>query len=93
MTPEGKVRTYLRKRIIETKGEHRKLRWIGRRNAPDEFAFWAHTQRHCWFECKAPGEEPTPAQDREIQRMRQAGLIVFVVDGVEAIEQFLRTMV
>lgn len=40
MTPEGKVRTYLKKAVRNAGGEHRKLGWIGRRNAPDEFIFW-----------------------------------------------------
>lgn len=39
MTPEGKVRQYLKKRCKDAGLEHRKLGWIGRRNAPDEFVF------------------------------------------------------
>ena len=40
MTPEGKVRQHLRKQAIAAGFEHRKLKWIGRRGAPDEMIFW-----------------------------------------------------
>ena len=88
MTPEGKVRTHLRKRAIGAKAEHRKLGWIGRRNAPDELIFWnvpdGHPPIAALVECKAPGEEPTEAQLREHVRLRAGGFRVEVVDSEES---------
>lgn len=35
-----------------------------------------------FIEFKAPGKKPTPAQMREITRIRDKGILVFVVDDV-----------
>ena len=40
MTPEGKIEKYFIKRVKETGGEQRKLKWIGRNGAPDRLAWW-----------------------------------------------------
>lgn len=38
-----------------------------------------------WFcEFKATGKKPTPAQEREHQRLREHNVTVFVVDNIEA---------
>lgn len=103
MTPEGKVRTYLKKAVKRAGGEHRKLGWIGRRNAPDEFIFWelryaldefaTKVVREfplCAFvECKRLGEVATPAQEREHERLRAGGFHVAVVDSEESIDRLI----
>ena len=83
MTPEGRIRQHLKKQAKAAGLEHRKLGWIGRRNAPDEFLFRPEsTTPICAFvECKAPGEKPNGGQEREIERLRKAGFLVFVVDS------------
>lgn len=58
----------------------RKLMFIGRRNCPDRM--FAKDGRCVFVEFKKPGEKPRPGQDREIKRMRRAGLDVHVVDDV-----------
>lgn len=94
-TPEGKVRNYLKKAVKKAGGEHRKLRWIGRRNAPDEFIFWDVGAKgpvlpiHAFVECKAPGEIATPAQAREHERLRAGGFRVEVVDSEESIDRLI----
>lgn len=60
----------------------RKVQWVGSRNAPDRLFF--RPGRAFFIEFKAPGEKPRPAQDREIRRLRAAGLPVYVVDSVES---------
>jgi hypothetical protein len=84
MTPEGEVRKHLRKQTLAHGGEHRKLRWIGRANAPDEFIFWSVPEGHppiaAFVECKRPKFAATAAQAREHERMRAAGFRVEVVD-------------
>lgn len=43
----------------------------------------------CGFaiEAKRPGGEPTPRQEVVIERMRQAGAVVFVVNGPESLDE------
>jgi hypothetical protein len=57
VTPEGRVRSYLRKQALAHGLEHRKLKWIGRNGAPDEFVF--HPQslvpRAAFIEVEAEG--------------------------------------
>lgn len=57
----------------------RKLRWIGRRNGMDRFFLKAG--RIVLIEFKRPGEEPRLGQDREIERFKQNGAEVHVVDN------------
>lgn len=61
--------------------EHRKLGWIGRRNAPDHF-FGKPGVGAFLVEFKQPGEEPRPAQWREIEYLRSCGLVVHVIDNL-----------
>lgn len=76
-------------------GECRKLRWIGRRGAPDRIVFLPGG-RIIFFELKAPGKAATfPAnaherrQAREHERMRAVGQRVEVVDSFADIERIL----
>jgi hypothetical protein len=91
MTPEGRVRSRLRKRALELGYEHRKLRWIGRAGAPDELLFWSESPTGQPFTVlvevkREEGILPKPHQQREIDRLRQAGFIVYVVGSVEEVE-------
>lgn len=59
----------------------RKVKWIGRRGAPDRyFTKWGYTPR--FIEFKAPGKPLKPHQKREIKKLRAAGTIVYVVDSL-----------
>lgn len=60
----------------------RKVKWIGRRAAPDRVFFKAG--RTIWVEFKRPGEKPRLLQEREHTRMRDAGCEVHVIDDVRA---------
>lgn len=75
---EGRIENYLRRRVREEGGQIRKLRWIGRRGAPDNMIWWSGG-RLAFVECKAAGEEidPRSIQGREFRRMEEAGLPVF----------------
>lgn len=94
MTPEGRIRAYLKRQCKASGLEHRKLGWIGRRNAPDEFVFRPDSLHPvCAFiECKAPGEVPTGGQLREISRLRDAGFQVYVVDCELMVDLALRQL-
>ncbi|MEQ1519703.1 MAG: VRR-NUC domain-containing protein [Aestuariivirga sp.] len=59
-------------------GEIRKVKWIGRKGAPDRVVMlngmvW-------WVEFKAPGKRPTAQQASEHRRMRKMGMLVLVID-------------
>lgn len=56
----------------------RKLRWIGRRSACDKF--FAKDGRIVLIEFKRPKKAPSEVQLKEIQRLRDAGVEVHVVD-------------
>lgn len=58
----------------------RKVCWFGHRNAPDRL--FMKPGRGFFVEFKRPGEKPRPGQEREIARMRAAGLEVHVIDNL-----------
>lgn len=59
----------------------RKLQWIGRVGAPDRF--FARCGRIVLIEFKAPGKTPRRSQTLEHDRLRAAGIEVYVCDTVE----------
>lgn len=85
MTPEGKVQAYLKKRVLETGGEFRKLKWDGRRNAPDTLVWWVNDYAY-FVEVKRPGEDATPAQKREHKRLP---FPTFVIDNEAGVDAFV----
>jgi len=88
VTPEGKVQVYLRKRITEAGGHHRKLEWTGRRGAPDLFVWWDGP--HVWFvEVKSATGRLTPLQSAEHARLRASGFRVRVVSSLEEADAFV----
>ena len=85
MTPEGKVKTKLRRMLSilapvpyyfcpATGG-------YGRSGVPDIVGCWEG--RYFAIECKAPGNKPTGLQLKEMEAIQQAGGVAFVFDGQE----------
>lgn len=73
--------------LAESKGYiWRKVKWIGRRSAPDKMYSRADTGPF-FVEYKASGEEPSVVQAREIQRMRDAGITVHVIDSIRGVRE------
>lgn len=101
---ESQIEKHLINRVVELGGEVRKVKWIGRRGAPDRLVMLpARMERmSCgccdylvdsvtvWVELKAPGVEPEPHQLREHERMRRMGQRVEVIDSIEGVEELLR---
>lgn len=85
MTPEGKIEAYLHKRVKATGGDWRRLRWLGRRGAPDDMIWWPNGLI-AFVEVKCPGQKPTLLQLAEHKKMRESGLRVFVVDDMQAVD-------
>lgn len=67
--------------------EVRKVKWLGRRHAPDRLLF---ILGGIWVELKRPDEEPRPGQKREHKRMRAAGMWVEVIDTKAGVDQLIR---
>lgn len=96
---ESDIEEYLVKRVKALGGEVRKVKWIGRRGAPDRLAMLpgdfdrfgedSTPSRTIWVELKAPGEKPKPHQAREHERMRHMGQQVEVVDSFEGVDEVL----
>jgi hypothetical protein len=98
---ERDIEDYLVKRVTAMGGEVRKVKWIGRRGAPDRLVMLparsVRTDCGCynspaataWVELKAPGEKAKPHQAREHERMRAMGQRVEVVDSLAGVEELL----
>lgn len=84
---ERNVERYFIKRVKELGGETRKVKWIGRPNAPDRFTMVFGT--HFWAELKRPKKTATKAQAREHERMRNSGCRVVVPNTCEIVDAYL----
>jgi hypothetical protein len=97
---ESQIETHLVKRVKELGGEVRKVKWIGRRGAPDRLVmlgdrFYAEPTPAwvkpitVWVELKKTGVKPEAHQLREHDRMRMMGQRVEVIDSIEGVEALL----
>jgi hypothetical protein len=85
---ESAVRSYLLRRVKEHGGEVRKVRWIGRRGAPDEVVL--ANGKHPLVELKKPkGGKLEPHQAREHARLRKAAFEVCVLWTFEDVDKFI----
>lgn len=96
MMREREIETYLVKRVKACGGELRKVRWIGRRGAPDRFVMLntgllvdGAYATSAWVELKAPGKTTEPHQAREHKRLRAMGQIVVVIDSIKGVDAML----
>lgn len=92
---EGKVETYFKEQVEAHGGITRKAKWLCRRGCPDQF--WAFPARTAaprapngFAEIKAPGQPLQAHQDREIKKLKAAGVTVYVIDSFEAVDNFIR---
>lgn len=83
---ESHIEKYLKTRVESEGGEYRRLKWIGRRGAPDDLVFLRGAH---FVECKAPGEPLAAHQEREHTRMRSQGIHVWVLDTYESVDRFI----
>lgn len=90
MTPEGRNEKYLRDRVKAEDGIVRKIRWIGRRNAPDDLVWFGPPLRCGFIEVKRPKKDATTSQAREHGKLRDAGWLVFSADTEEKIDAAIR---
>ena len=88
---ERDVESYFVRQVEAAGAFTRKCRWLCRRGAPDRYAF-GFINGDAWCEIKRPGEKPDAHQQRELNRMRAAGLRVYVLDSFEAVDRFIEEM-
>lgn len=93
MTPEGKIKAQLKKRVIETGGRIRYLRWLGRRSALDTFVWMpaipGRPYRCAFVEVKDGNAPYQPGQEREIERMHADGFPAWTLRSLDEIELFV----
>lgn len=96
MAAEGNLRKKLKARVEAYGGEVRAVAWIGRRSAPDVLCLFSQGAGqffdrgwNCFVETKCPNGEPTDAQTREHERMREAGCRVIVISTEERLDKWL----
>lgn len=77
--PESSLQDWAVDRAEEAGWYCRRVKWVGRRNAPD--SLFAKDGRIVFIEFKKTGEEPRPAQEKEIKAMRDAGIEVHSTDN------------
>lgn len=87
---EKQIEAHLKKCAEAAGGEVRKVRWIGRRGAPDRIVMFPAAS--AWVELKAPGKKAMPHQVREHDRMRRVGQTVEIVDSIESAEALIDTL-
>lgn len=95
---ESQIEKYLVQRVKQLGGEVRKVKWLGRRGAPDRLVMlplrWDEELDRfvdctIWIELKAPGAQPEAYQVREHERMRKMGQRVEVVDSFARVDEVL----
>ena len=88
MTPAAKLQEHLKKRVQGSGGQYRKVRWEGRRGCPDCFIRW--TWPHAAFvEIKAERDVLSAIQRREVERMREDGVPVYLATSVADLEKII----
>ena len=89
--PEANVEDYLRDRVKALGGEVRKVKWIARRGAPDDFVMLPCWQWSGFVECKAEGKDVKhdSQQEREIELLRACGINAEVVASRQDVDDLL----
>lgn len=89
MTPAGRLQDYLKRLVQGSGGQYRKVRWEGRNGCPDCFIWWDWPSI-AFVEIKAAGDRVSKVQDREIERMKNYGMPVFVARTNEDIDEIVK---
>jgi hypothetical protein len=89
MTPAGKLQDHLKHIVQGSGGQYRKVRWEGRNGCPDCLIWW-DWPRMAFVEIKAFGDRVSKVQDREIERMRNYGIPVFIAQTIEEIDEIVK---
>lgn len=84
--PSNPQERYIEKKVCEYAAKlgwlHRKLQWVGRHGAPDRV--FMRLGKIVFVEFKQWKKKPTENQALEHERLRNAGMDVYVIDSIEA---------
>jgi len=89
VTPAGRLQDHLKHVVQKSGGQYRKARWEGRKGCPDCFVWW-QWPRAAFIEIKAGADRVSGHQQREIERMREDGLPVFIARTIEEIDEIVK---
>lgn len=89
MTPEGKIKAKLRARLNQLPKRYIFMPMQNGMGAPTLDYLICIDGRFVAIETKRPGGHMTPRQELTAQQIREAGGLVFLVDGDEAINTCL----
>lgn len=84
---ESDIEKYLTNQVRSRGGETRKVGWINRRHAPDRVVLLDGLYL---VELKAPGEKPSPGQEREHARLAALGVKVHVVSTEKEVDVLMK---
>ena len=85
---ERDIERYLVKRVGQLGGHAYKFTSMGRRGVPDRNVHLP-CGVHFYVECKAPGEQLTPAQERERELLKHLGARVHIVSSYAEVNAVL----
>lgn len=91
MVKEESNERYLIRRVKETGGQTRKVRWMGHRGAPDRLVGWPILGKAAFVELKEASQSwgLQDHQLREIEWLKACGLRVAVLSTKAEIDQFI----
>lgn len=87
---ESEIEQYLVSKVAELGGETRKVKWIGRRGAPDRFVLL--NGKAAWVELKAPNKRLGAHQMREANTMVAYGQDYHVISSKDGVEYLCHSM-
>lgn len=88
---EREVENHLREEVKRLGGVAFKFVSPGNDGVPDRLVCLPGG-RVAFIELKAPGKKPTPLQVRQMERLQELGFSAMVLDSIEAVDEFIRTM-
>lgn len=86
---EQVIEDYLVKQVKAHGGEIRKVKWIGRRSAPDRLVFLNGVY---FVELKRPGKVAELAQAREHKRLSRHGARILTINTKDQVDEFITTI-
>ncbi|MEW5952648.1 MAG: VRR-NUC domain-containing protein [Bacillota bacterium] len=86
---ETRLERRLKNEVERRGGKALKLVSPGMRGVPDRLVLLpgAHV---VFVEMKAPGEKPTPLQEKRAADLRELGFQVYCIDSITTIDEFIR---
>lgn len=83
---EREIEGHLVRRVLAIGGVIRKVKWIGRRGAPDRVVLF---RGPVFVELKRPGQDLDPHQYREHARLRRHGVCVRMLSTFQEVDDFI----